>query len=297
MKTSFLAYGLAIACTLAACGDDSSTSPNTNNTGDTQISSSSVAEAPSSSSNENKESKTESSSSVDQSRSSNQEISSSSVTAKGFPANYNQETGILTDERDGEVYKTAKVGNKIWMAQGLRYLPAEPAEGCEFKWVDETEDPDSLKTYGRHYSWLGATRIPCDYMSKTISFGNEDFPLPHQGVCPKGWHIPQQDEWKELAESVNSYISKLISQDWNLVGATGTDDYGFNVPHPERGKNHIEFIELENSGKKGYTMVFNDYGTMVRMETNLSLKDVENGYLRCLMDQQKALCRYEKKRA
>lgn len=297
MKTSFLAYGLAIACTLAACGDDSSTSPNTNNTGDTQISSSSVAEAPSSSSNENKESKTESSSSVDQSSSSNQEISSSSVTAKGFPVNYNQETGILTDERDGEVYKTAKVGNKIWMAQGLRYLPAEPAEGCEFKWVDETEDPDSLKTYGRHYSWLGATRIPCDYMSKTISFGNEDFPLPHQGVCPKGWHIPQQDEWKELAESVNSYISKLISQDWNLVGATGTDDYGFNVPHPERGKNHIEFIELENSGKKGYTMVFNDYGTMVRMETNLSLKDVENGYLRCLMDQQKALCRYEKKRA
>ena len=284
MKTSFLAYGLAIACTLAACGDDSSTSPNTNNTGDTQISSSSVAEAPSSSSNENKESKTESSSSVDQSSSSNQKISSSSVTAKGFPANYNQETGILTDERDGEVYKTAKVGNKIWMAQGLRYLPAEPAEGCEFKWVDETEDPDSLKTYGRHYSWLGATRIPCDYMSKTISFGNEDFPLPHQGVCPKGWHIPQQDEWKELAESVNSYISKLISQDWNLVGATGTDDYGFNVPHPERGKNHIEFIELENSGKKGYTMVFNDYGTMVRMETNLSLKDVENGYLRCLMD-------------
>lgn len=284
MKTSFLAYGLAIACTLAACGDDSSTSPNTNNTGDTQISSSSVAEAPSSSSNENKESKTESSSSVDQSSSSNQEISSSSVTAKGFPANYNQETGILTDERDGEVYKTAKVGNKIWMAQGLRYLPAEPAEGCEFKWVDETEDPDSLKTYGRHYSWLGATRIPCDYMSKTISFGNEDFPLPHQGVCPKGWHIPQQDEWKELAESVNSYISKLISQDWNLVGATGTDDYGFNVPHPERGKNHIEFNELENSGKKGYTMVFNDYGTMVRMETNLSLKDVENGYLRCLMD-------------
>ena len=194
------------------------------------------------------------------------------------------ETGLLTDERDGEVYKTAKVGNKIWMAQGLRYLPTEPSKGCEFTWVDETEDPDSLKTYGRHISWLGATRIPCDYMSKTVTFGNGDFPLPHQGLCPKGWHVPQQDEWKELAESVDSYISKLLSKDWNLGGSTGTDDYGFNVPHPERGKNHIEYIELENSGKKGYTMVFNDYGTMVRMETNLSLKDVENGYLRCLMD-------------
>lgn len=284
MKTKFFAYGLAFACTLAACGDDSSTSPNTNNTGDTQISSSSVAKAPSSSSNENKESTTESSSSVYQSSSSSQEISSSSVVTKGFPANYNPETGLLTDERDGEVYKTAKVGNKIWMAQGLRYLPTEPSKGCEFTWVDETEDPDSLKTYGRHISWLGATRIPCDYMSKTVTFGNGDFPLPHQGLCPKGWHVPQQDEWKELAESVDSYISKLLSKDWNLGGSTGTDDYGFNVPHPERGKNHIEYIELENSGKKGYTMVFNDYGTMVRMETNLSLKDVENGYLRCLMD-------------
>ncbi|WP_173474895.1 FISUMP domain-containing protein [Fibrobacter succinogenes] len=283
MKQKILICSIATACLLAACGDDTTTGPSTNSSGTSQISSSSTTDNQTSSSIGSSVSNKISSSSIAQSSSSKGTYTSSAST-KGFPANYNQETGILTDERDGEAYKTAKIGEQIWMAQGLRYLPKDLAEGCDFLWVDETEEPEQLATYGRHYSWLGATRIPCDYMSKTISFGSGDFPLPHQGACPKGWHIPSIDEWKKIAETVDNHINKLLSTEWVSGGYTGTDEYGFNVLKPQNGNDFIEFITLDNSNKKGYTMVFNDWTSMATMETNLPLKDVENIYLRCLMD-------------
>ncbi len=288
MKKDLFAYCIAVACLLSACGDDSSTGPG-NNTGDSQVSSSSTASLPASSAKVSSDSKEVSSSSTVQSSSavtssSSKEVASSSAAAKGFPANYNQETGILTDERDGEVYKTAKIGDQIWMGQNLRYLPTEFVEGCDLRWIDEREKPDSLDTYGRGYSWIEATRISCNHMSEAISFGGEDYPLPFQGICPKGWHIPSLDEWKIMIESTNQHLYKLLSKDWVKPGYSGTDEYGFNVLKPANGT-HVQFIMLDNTGAKTQTMVFNDIGgSTIQLETVREYKTVEDLYLRCLMD-------------
>ena len=283
MKQKILIYSIAAASLLAACGEDSPSSPSTNSSGVSQISSSSVVDIPASSAKESSDSKKilTSSSSNTQSSSSKETIPSSAST-KGFPANYNQETGLLTDERDGEIYKTVKIGNQIWMAQSLRYLPTEPAQNCDFTWVKEIEDADQLASYGRHYSWTGATRLSCDLLSQTISFGSDGFSLPHQGVCPKGWHIPTQAEFQALAEAVNNQISSLLSTDWLII--SGTDDYGFNILKPQNDNNIIDFIILENSGKWGYSMAFHNIGTTAVMETSKSAKSADSIYLRCLMD-------------
>ena len=289
MKKEIFAYCIAAACLLSACGDDSSTGPG-NNTGDSKVSSSSTASIPVSSAKVSSNSKEVSSSSTAQSSSavtssSSKEVASSSSAAKkGYPANYNPETGVLTDERDGEIYKTAKIGDQIWMGQNLRFLPKDFVDGCDLRWIDQRERPDSLDTYGRRYSWIEATRISCDYMSDAISFGNEDYPLPFQGICPKGWHIPSLDEWKIMIESTNQHLYKLLSTDWVKPGYSGTDEYGFNVLKPANGT-HVQFIMLDNTGAKTQTMVFNDIGgSTIQLETVREYKTVENLYLRCLMD-------------
>ena len=120
MKKLFICSSLAYL--LCSCGGDSATSPSID-TDDKTVSSSSIESIQSSSAKESSDSKESSSSSATLS-SSSEEKSSSSEVIKGFPANYTPETGILTDERDGEVYKTAKIGDQIWMGQNLRYLPS-----------------------------------------------------------------------------------------------------------------------------------------------------------------------------
>lgn len=282
MKSRFFTYCIVAASLLSACGDDSSTSPSTN-TGDANVSSSSVSKEPTSSAKENNESSTSSSSSAE--NNSNEKSSSSNADVKGFPANYNQETGILTDERDGEVYTTAKIGDQIWMGQNLRYFTAEPAEGCDYTYNSEAENIPDQETYGRPYSWIGAVRIPCDYLTKQAVFGNDGFPTPHQGVCPKGWHIPNFDEWKTMIEFTDSHLYKLLSKDWVEPGYAGTDEYGFNVLSPKGANVVVEYLMLDNNGSKSTIIAFNDIGgSTLEIETIRSVKSVNSIYLRCLMD-------------
>lgn len=92
------------------------------------------------------------------------------------------------DKRDGEKYKTVKIGEQVWMAENLRY----DVPGVCTVWpnsVDTIITIDSCIAYGRLYDW--AT------MMAGSSFTDADSSMV-QGICPEGWHIPSDSEWKEL---------------------------------------------------------------------------------------------------
>ncbi|MCF0221293.1 MAG: hypothetical protein HUK19_03265 [Fibrobacter sp.] len=140
MKCPYIMASLASTVILCSCGGDSGTSAN-----ETYSSSETIA---SSSSSLNPETVEKSSCSAQMPSSSSflqQFSSSSSSVPKGaeklsssvadverpYPDNYNVETGLLTDERDGNVYRTAKVGNQIWMSQNLRMENPPLLDRCE----------------------------------------------------------------------------------------------------------------------------------------------------------------------
>ncbi len=130
----------------------------------------------------------------------------------------------FTDNRDGHVYRYVQIGTQTWMAENLAYLAT--GSWC---YEDKSENCDK---YGRLYSWYQAMDLPQladENAAQTVS-------SPHQGICPEGWYIPSDAEWKELADHVGvaEAGTKLKSRTgWALNGdgtsGNGSDSFGFGV--------------------------------------------------------------------
>ena len=246
----------------SACDDSSSASDDNNETSAVESSSSvkdsdSTEESSSSidkksSGNETKDksssSENKSSSSIKESKNSSDSKSSSSVKVSALSSSSvalampcktetedNCEYGELTDDRDGQTYKTVKIGEQIWMAQNLNLE-------TENSWCgggeSGTTTEGNCETYGRLYTWVVAvgTENECGY-GKTCFLPSGNI----RGVCPSGWHLPTQDEWNSLIVTVNGSITEYNStnvagkalkakEGWKVYnGITNDDAYGFSA--------------------------------------------------------------------
>ncbi|NLL28927.1 MAG: hypothetical protein GX259_09030 [Bacteroidales bacterium] len=119
------------------------------------------------------------------------------------------------DTRDGNIYKTVKIGDQVWMAENLKYLPSVVGPdsgsttvplyyvyGYNGTNIAEAKATDNYKTYGVLYNWSAAMA--------SNSSGVE-------GVCPCGWHLPSDAEWKQL----EMYLG-MTKKQANAVGWRGT---------------------------------------------------------------------------
>jgi uncharacterized protein (TIGR02145 family) len=123
----------------------------------------------------------------------------------------------LTDCRDGQVYRTVKIGTQTWMAQNLNYR-------ADSSWC-YSDSADSCAKYGRLYQWAAAMGLEAKYNSSSWS-GT----LPRQGICPSGWHIPSDAEWSTLEQFVDSATAGTAlksSSGWN--SGNGMDSHGFRI--------------------------------------------------------------------
>lgn len=121
-------------------------------------------------------------------------------------------TGSFTDPRDNKTYQTVTIGQQVWMAENLAWLPAVNNMGATsdipmYKVYDYTgtdieaaKNTENYQVYGVLYNWNAA-----------------------QQACPAGWHLPTDSEWNqllgylgmtsdEIASNNNSYSDIIVDK-------------------------------------------------------------------------------------
>ncbi len=118
----------------------------------------------------------------------------------------------LVKDIDGNSYKTVKIGEQIWMAENLKvtqYRNGDPIPNLtdENDWENTEQgaycnydnNEDNVETYGRLYNWYAVD--------------------DKRGLAPNGWHIPTDDEIKEL----EMYLGLSQSETDNIT-SRGTNE-------------------------------------------------------------------------
>ena len=114
-------------------------------------------------------------------------------------SSYAQNIGTLTDI-DKNIYKTVKIGDQWWMTENLRVTKYRNGETIDSVWVYSNNESNA-PVYGRLYNWhmVNDTR----------------------NIAPKGWHVPTDEEWKEL-----EIILGMSGEEANGIRVRGTNEGG-----------------------------------------------------------------------
>jgi uncharacterized protein (TIGR02145 family) len=147
--------------------------------------------------------------------------------------------GKWIDTRDGHLYGTIPIGDQIWLAENMAYLPSvnNVEEGSE----DEGKGNGSFYyVYGYDGTDALAAKATSEYSLYGVLY-NYNAAL---NACPDGWHLPTDIEWMELESCLG-----MSSTDLNKTGYRGTDEgmrmkatwgWGINIWMDKNGNGNNE---------------------------------------------------------
>jgi uncharacterized protein (TIGR02145 family) len=147
--------------------------------------------------------------------------------------------GTFTDPRDGQTYKWVRIGDQVWMAENLNY--DQSTHGNDWCYNQKSSNCD---TYGRLYDW--------DALLQRDSTSNNN-PSGVQGVCPDGWHVPSDAEWKELEEELGMSQSEA-----DKTGYRGTNEGSQLAGNASPWKND-KLINNSEFGSTGFAALPDGY--------------------------------------
>lgn len=116
----------------------------------------------------------------------------------------------LVDNRDGRTYEIVTIGGKVWMAENLNFgslikgYQSSSNNGQVEKYCYSNSNAN-CDTYGGLYQW-----------GELMGYSTQE---GAQGICPSGWHIPSNYEWKELEIALG-----MSPAEADLLGNRGTTE-------------------------------------------------------------------------
>lgn len=134
-------------------------------------------------------------------------LSTCSFTSKqanvSVTASTRQVYGTFQDPRDKHVYKTVQIGSQVWLAENLKFKT--PTGNFAYD-LNESK----VAVYGLLYNWQTALQ-----------------------ACPKGWHLPTVEEWKQLSDALGGEqqagTQLKAPLGWEADNGEGQNSSGFSA--------------------------------------------------------------------
>ncbi len=178
-------------------------------------------------------------------------VKTAMTTTYGEAYSFRTRTGNMSDY-DGNTYWTIQIGSQNWMAENLKV--AHFPDGDPIPLLDSNDEWDGMGDWGQAYCWYGNDASNGDIYGALYSWAaatnltplSDPNPGKIQGVCPDGWHLPSDDEWKELEmylgmsqEQADSTFTRGTNEGgklkasgtlhWESPNAGASDESGFNA--------------------------------------------------------------------
>ena len=178
-------------------------------------------------------------------------------------------TPTVTDH-EGNVYQTVMIGNQCWMRENMRCVTS-PSTGTYL--VDTTYNStytgkmakryrhyDSItvdSSFGLLYNWNAMMDTFNTAYGEISVDGSVDHAFSvnyngyRRGICPSGWHLPTDDEWRQLLSYVKSQSDYQCGGNFDRIAkslASTTmwrySSYGCAVGHDLNTNNATGFSAL-----------------------------------------------------
>jgi len=172
-----------------------------------------------------------------------------------------QQFYMITDTRDGQEYRIVKIGNQWWMAENLK--ASVYCDGTAIPLIKEDTEWETLiesdiaycyygnkiknkDVYGLLYTWAAA-------MGGAESSSSN--PSGVQGICPEGWHLPSDDEWKQLELYLGISIYQIDSTGYRgtVEGGSMKDTGTVYWTSPNTGATNLSGFKALPGGSRYFT--------------------------------------------
>ncbi|MCF8370190.1 MAG: hypothetical protein K9H64_01120 [Bacteroidales bacterium] len=111
--------------------------------------------------------------------------------------------GRFVDSRDNQMYSAVRIGKQCWMSENLNIgtsveFNTQAADNGQIEKYCFENNPDNCELHGGLYTW--------DEMM--------GYSVDQQGICPTGWHVPDNNEWAELELTIGIEADSIDYLNW-----------------------------------------------------------------------------------
>lgn len=171
--------------------------------------------------------------------------SAMSFTTLGGSGSGSGSANTFTDPRDGKVYQTVTIGNQVWMAENLAYLPSVVGAGTG------SQTTPYYYVYGYNGTDVNAAKATSNYATYGVLYNWS----AAVNACPAGWHLPSDAEWTQLTDYLGGQsvaggkLKETGTTHWSSPNTGATNETGFTaLPGGSRSSRRGNFDNIGNGG-------------------------------------------------